>query len=166
MELNGQPLSIQDSELRVADLPHYSAAPLETQQPPPPYQSPPNLPSTPEKENSQYQNKAVGLQDADFSCSFKGYEDGIRKRLEVDTENQPKITLWVRTSAASFFGNDGRLTMSTRASSSQRLARILKIRLGQYPSMSLYHSYSDIRKIWSMQIYLTLLQNGQTVQGE
>jgi len=31
-----------------------------------------------------------------LSASFKGYEDGIRKRLKMDADDRPKISLWVR----------------------------------------------------------------------
>lgn len=31
----------------------------------------------------------------DLSTSFKGYEDGIRKRLKMDADDRPKISLWV-----------------------------------------------------------------------
>lgn len=31
----------------------------------------------------------------DLSTSFHGYEDGIRKRLNMDSDNRPKISLWV-----------------------------------------------------------------------
>jgi hypothetical protein len=31
----------------------------------------------------------------DLSSSFKGYEDGIRKRLKMDADDRPKISLWV-----------------------------------------------------------------------
>lgn len=31
----------------------------------------------------------------DLTSSFKGYEDGIRKRLKMDADDRPKISLWV-----------------------------------------------------------------------
>jgi len=31
----------------------------------------------------------------DLSSSFKGYENGIRKRLKMDADDRPKISLWV-----------------------------------------------------------------------
>ncbi len=34
--------------------------------------------------------------DMDISSSFKGYENGIRKRLKMDADDRPKISLWVR----------------------------------------------------------------------
>lgn len=40
-----------------------------------------------------------GLVDGqDLSISFHGYENGIRKRLKMDADNRPKISLWVRDS--------------------------------------------------------------------
>lgn len=33
----------------------------------------------------------------DIKTGFKGYEDGPRKRLAMDADNRPKISLWVRT---------------------------------------------------------------------
>jgi hypothetical protein len=32
----------------------------------------------------------------DFEPSFRGYEDGIRKKLKMDADDRPKISLWVR----------------------------------------------------------------------
>jgi hypothetical protein len=31
----------------------------------------------------------------DLSSSFRGYEDGIRKKLKMDADDRPKISLWV-----------------------------------------------------------------------
>ena len=31
----------------------------------------------------------------DLSSSFKGYENGIRKKLAMDADDRPKISLWV-----------------------------------------------------------------------
>lgn len=31
----------------------------------------------------------------DITSSYKGYENGIRKRLKIDADNRPKISLWV-----------------------------------------------------------------------
>jgi oxysterol-binding protein 1 len=36
----------------------------------------------------------------DISDSYKGYENGIRKRLKLDNDDRPKISLWVRRVAA------------------------------------------------------------------
>lgn len=33
-----------------------------------------------------------------ISKSYRGYEDGLRKRLKIDADNRPKVSLWVRTS--------------------------------------------------------------------
>lgn len=35
------------------------------------------------------------LATVDISSSFKGYEDGIRKKLKMDADDRPKISLWV-----------------------------------------------------------------------
>lgn len=35
-------------------------------------------------------------EEIDISPSFKGYEDGYRKKLKVDSDDRPKISLWVR----------------------------------------------------------------------
>jgi len=34
----------------------------------------------------------------EISKSYRGYEDGIRKRLKLDADNRPKVSLWVRHS--------------------------------------------------------------------
>ena len=31
----------------------------------------------------------------DIEKSYKGYEDGVRKRLKLDADNRPKVGLWV-----------------------------------------------------------------------
>ena len=31
----------------------------------------------------------------DIQKSYKGYEDGVRKRLKLDADNRPKVGLWV-----------------------------------------------------------------------
>lgn len=31
----------------------------------------------------------------ELTLSFKGYEDGIRKRLAMDADERPKVSLWV-----------------------------------------------------------------------
>ena len=85
----------QHSEQQVVEPPQYVADSFETHEPPPSYRSLPNFPSTLEKLNSKWQNKQAGNRDVDISCSFKGYEDGMRKRLEVDNKIQPTISLWV-----------------------------------------------------------------------
>lgn len=35
-----------------------------------------------------------------ISKSYRGYEDGLRKRLKIDADNRPKVSLWVCHSAA------------------------------------------------------------------
>lgn len=37
---------------------------------------------------------ASDVESIDLSASFKGYEDGIRKRLKMDADDRPKISLW------------------------------------------------------------------------
>lgn len=34
---------------------------------------------------------------SEIQISFRGYEDPIRKRLKMDADNRPKISLWVRS---------------------------------------------------------------------
>lgn len=38
---------------------------------------------------------AVPTKGADLQSSYKGYEDPVRKRLNMDADNRPKISLWV-----------------------------------------------------------------------
>ena len=42
----------------------------------------------------------------DISTSFKGYEEPIRKRLKMDADDRPKISLWVRILARLFHETD------------------------------------------------------------
>jgi hypothetical protein len=47
--------------------------------------------TTTDEENKQ----VVASSGIDISSSFHGYENGIRKRLKMDADNRPKISLWV-----------------------------------------------------------------------
>ncbi|KAH8757581.1 Oxysterol-binding protein-domain-containing protein [Diaporthe sp. PMI_573] len=46
--------------------------------------------TTTDEENKQ----VVASSGIDISSSFHGYENGIRKRLKMDADNRPKISLW------------------------------------------------------------------------
>jgi oxysterol-binding protein 1 len=39
--------------------------------------------------------------EMEISKSYKGYEDGLRKRLKLDADNRPKVSLWVRWTCVS-----------------------------------------------------------------
>jgi hypothetical protein len=39
--------------------------------------------------------KVAEIEGLDLTSSFKGYENGIRKRLNMDADDRPKISLWV-----------------------------------------------------------------------
>jgi len=54
---------------------------------------PPSGPPLESKELAK--TKAMKFEGLDLSASFKGYEDGIRKRLKMDADDRPKISLWV-----------------------------------------------------------------------
>ncbi|RKF72996.1 Oxysterol-binding protein-like protein 1 [Golovinomyces cichoracearum] len=45
-------------------------------------------------EDDAEKHESVLNEGLDISPSFKGYEDGIRKRLRLDTDDRPKISLW------------------------------------------------------------------------
>ena len=49
-------------------------------------------PSKPVHEGPQ---KIAEIEGLDLSSSFKGYENGIRKKLKMDADDRPKISLWV-----------------------------------------------------------------------
>ena len=49
-------------------------------------------PAAPQEKPSQ---ELVLANGSDLSTSFHGYEDGIRKRLKMDADDRPKISLWV-----------------------------------------------------------------------
>jgi hypothetical protein len=42
--------------------------------------------------------KVAEFEGMDLSPSFKGYETGIRKKLKMDADDRPKISLWVSLS--------------------------------------------------------------------
>ncbi|KAG5998701.1 hypothetical protein E4U43_002370 [Claviceps pusilla] len=48
----------------------------------------------PHDDSLQKQNEVVVSGSIDISSSFKGYENGIRHRLKLDTDDRPKISLW------------------------------------------------------------------------
>jgi len=53
-------------------------------------------PATPVKLDVKEKSKELVLvEDIDLSTSFHGYEDGVRKRLKMDADDRPKISLWV-----------------------------------------------------------------------
>lgn len=54
---------------------------------------PPPLASPMPDENAKFELVSDGT--IDLSSSFKGYENGIRKRLKMETDNRPKVSLWV-----------------------------------------------------------------------
>lgn len=51
-------------------------------------------PETPKK--ADHGKELVLSGGTDLNLSFHGYEDGIRKRLKMDADDRPKISLWVR----------------------------------------------------------------------
>lgn len=52
-------------------------------------------PSSPPPQNFVETKEDIKIEGLDLSPSFKGYEDGIRKRLKMDADDRPKISLWV-----------------------------------------------------------------------
>lgn len=53
--------------------------------------------AVPEKaaEQTLQKGQVVAVRSVDISSSYKGYEDGVRKRLKMDADERPKISLWV-----------------------------------------------------------------------
>lgn len=51
-------------------------------------------------ESQLTESKTVVSSDLDVSPSFKGYENGIRHKLNMDADDRPKISLWVSTQHA------------------------------------------------------------------
>ena len=47
-------------------------------------------------------SRPVEIEGVDLSPSFQGYEDGIRKRLKMDADDRPKISLWVSRAIIAF----------------------------------------------------------------
>ncbi|KAG5942152.1 hypothetical protein E4U59_001313 [Claviceps monticola] len=48
----------------------------------------------PHDDSAQDQNEVVVSGNIDISSAFKGYENGIRLRLKMDSDDRPKISLW------------------------------------------------------------------------
>lgn len=57
-----------------------------------PLTSPPETPHEVDSSVVDMQQERI----MDIEKSYKGYEDGIRKRLKLDADNRPKVSLWVR----------------------------------------------------------------------
>jgi len=70
-------------------------------------------PSKPVHEGPQ---KIAEIEGLDLSSSFKGYENGIRKKLKMDADDRPKISLWVSIFCMKDIGN---INTCYRAFSSQ-----------------------------------------------
>jgi hypothetical protein len=56
----------------------------------------PMMPTSPVLNKETAMVKVAEYEDVDLSSSFKGYENGIRKRLKMAADDRPKISLWVR----------------------------------------------------------------------
>ncbi|KAG0651367.1 Oxysterol-binding, partial [Hyphodiscus hymeniophilus] len=54
----------------------------------------PMMPTSPVINKEVAKVKVVEHDGTDLSSSFKGYENGIRKRLKMDADDRPKISLW------------------------------------------------------------------------
>ena len=52
-------------------------------------------PSSPPLHTLAPKGELVEVKGIDLSPSFRGYEDGIRKKLKMDADDRPKISLWV-----------------------------------------------------------------------
>ncbi|KFY44318.1 hypothetical protein V494_01548 [Pseudogymnoascus sp. VKM F-4513 (FW-928)] len=55
---------------------------------------PPTSPKAVEAAEEKSMQLTVAGGGVDLTSSFKGYEDGIRKRLKMDADERPKISLW------------------------------------------------------------------------
>jgi hypothetical protein len=53
-------------------------------------------PSSPPLNREETKHEVVAVKGIDLSSSFQGYENGIRKKLKMDADDRPKISLWVR----------------------------------------------------------------------
>ncbi|KAG4421595.1 hypothetical protein IFR04_005214 [Cadophora malorum] len=56
----------------------------------PPYSLPPGK----EAEQGDVKTEGAAADTIDLSPSFRGYENGIRKKLKMDADDRPKISLW------------------------------------------------------------------------
>ncbi|KAH8597750.1 oxysterol-binding protein-like protein [Bisporella sp. PMI_857] len=57
----------------------------------------PVMPKTPvikQDEQKNIKSEVVAIRGIDLSPSFQGYEKGIRKKLKMDADDRPKISLW------------------------------------------------------------------------
>ena len=54
------------------------------------------MPTSPALNKETAKVKVAEHDDMNLSSSFRGYENGIRKRLAMDADDRPKISLWVR----------------------------------------------------------------------
>lgn len=54
----------------------------------------PMMPASPLLSKHVEKPQVVAVKGIDLSSSFQGYENGIRKRLKMDADDRPKISLW------------------------------------------------------------------------
>ncbi|POS87115.1 hypothetical protein EPUL_002111 [Erysiphe pulchra] len=51
-------------------------------------------PSSSLRSNKEQDQLPTISEDYDISSSFRGYEDGVRKKLKLDVDDRPKVSLW------------------------------------------------------------------------
>ncbi|KAK3618477.1 hypothetical protein LTR56_024610 [Elasticomyces elasticus] len=93
-ELTNNEVSDDDSEVEEEFFDAVDAGEVEVMDTMPPT-SPPNY--TAGEKDIERDEKTHSEEDAkalEIRKSYKGYEDGIRKRLKLDADNRPKVSLW------------------------------------------------------------------------
>jgi hypothetical protein len=46
---------------------------------------------------TEYSDSSVEVKSREIAKSYRGYEDGVRKKYKLEADNRPKVSLWVRT---------------------------------------------------------------------
>lgn len=94
-ELTNNEVSDDDSEVEEEFFDAVDAGEVEVVDVMPP-SSPPANDTTESAASAFAEDEAEKDKAKEISKSFKGYEDGPRKRLKLDADNRPKASLWVR----------------------------------------------------------------------
>lgn len=94
-ELTNNEFSDDESEVEEEFFDAVDAGEVEVVDVMPPSSPPAKVPAPEVKVVTDEDEVDKGQKGREISKSYKGYEDGLRKRLKLDADNRPKVSLWV-----------------------------------------------------------------------
>jgi len=102
VQLPPEELSDDDSDMEEEFFDAVDAGEVEVMREMPGMSSPPATPAVSasidgvaREEANQDGQLVTGGKNTEIQKSYKGYEDGLRKKLDLDADNRPKVSLWV-----------------------------------------------------------------------